>query len=609
MDDKTRALQQYFGYSAFRGGQAELIDAQLSGRDVLGIMPTGGGKSLCYQIPALLSAGITFVVSPLISLMKDQVAALKRVGISAAYINSSLTQNQIWQVYRNLLAGQYKIAYIAPERLLSDGFLQTAAQLKISILAVDEAHCISQWGQDFRPSYLKIVEFLNTLPERPVVAAFTATATPQVREDIERALELRGPLRIVTGFDRPNLRFEVRCPKNKAGMLLQLVSERVQKSGIVYCSTRREVENICAMLQNNGISATRYHAGLDEKERHANQDAFIYDRCAVIVATNAFGMGIDKSNVSYVIHYNMPQSIEAYYQEAGRAGRDGADAECILLYAARDVQTAKYLIEHPNLDDEEEPADRRQVIERDLRRLKQMVGYCKTTKCLRGYLMGYFGEAHPAACGNCGNCSESLTEKDITTQAKMILSCVRRIHDRLGYDLGALTVARTLRGSKEKRVMELGLDRLTTYGLMPNTPREELRDMIDCLESKDYLQTNATTGAISLTERAGEVLFRGEAVTMPVRKPLTTAPKRSTAQQDEGLVSALKALRMKLAVAEHVPVYVVFSNATLEDMAKKRPMTKTELLSVSGIGDYKAAHYGDAVLAEIKRYLTENGEL
>ena len=607
MDDKTRALQQYFGYSSFRGGQAELIDAQLSDRDVLGIMPTGGGKSLCYQIPALLSAGITFVVSPLISLMKDQVAALKRVGISAAYINSSLTPNQIWQVYRNLLAGQYKIAYIAPERLLSDGFLQTAAQLKISILAVDEAHCISQWGQDFRPSYLKIVEFLNTLPERPVVAAFTATATPQVREDIERALELRGPLRIVTGFDRPNLRFEVLRPKNKAGTLLQLVTERVEKSGIVYCSTRKEVEKTCAMLQSNGISAKRYHAGLDEKERHANQDAFIYDECAVIVATNAFGMGIDKSNVSYVIHYNMPQSIEAYYQEAGRAGRDGTRAECILLYSAGDVQTAKYLIEHPSLDNEE-PVDRHEVIERDLRRLQQMVDYCKTTKCLRGYLLGYFGEAHPASCGNCGNCSEALIEKDITTQAKMILSCVRRIYDWLGYDLGAVAVARTLRGSKDRRLLQLGLDRLTTYGLMPHTAREELRGMIDCLESKGYLQTNATTGAVSLTERAGEVLFRGESVTMPVRKQ-TAAPKRSAAQQDEGLVSALKALRMKLAAAEHVPVYVVFSNATLEDMAKKRPMTKTELLSVSGIGDYKAAHYGDAMLAEIKRYLTENGEL
>lgn len=462
MDRKHQILNQYFGYSSFRSGQEELIDAQMAGHDVVGVMPTGGGKSLCYQIPALLSDGITLVVSPLISLMKDQVAALKKAGIPAAYINSSLSPEQIKTVYKNLLAGKYKIAYIAPERLLTDGFLSTIRNIKVPIVAVDEAHCISQWGQDFRPSYLRIVEFLKSLSHRPVVSAFTATATPQVRDDIVRILELQEPLRVVTGFDRPNLHFDVLKPRNKPATLLGLIKSRPGKSGIVYCSTRKEVEKTCLMLQNNGISATRYHAGLSDKERHMNQDDFVYDRCNVIAATNAFGMGIDKSNVSYVIHYNMPQSMEAYYQEAGRAGRDGSDAECILLYSAGDIRTAKYFIEHPIPNDEISESQQKQIRKQELLKLDKMIGYCKTTDCLRGYILEYFGEHHGKACGNCGNCSTVATEKDITTQAEMILSCIKRIQNHLGYSVSITLLIRVLRGSKDRRILDLGLDTLST---------------------------------------------------------------------------------------------------------------------------------------------------
>ncbi len=598
MDRKHEVLAQVFGYAEFRGGQEELIDAQLAGRDALGVMPTGGGKSLCYQIPALLSGGITLVISPLIALMKDQVAALKKAGVPAAYINSSLTPEQIRAVYKNLLAGRYKIVYVAPERLAAEGFLRTAQALDISILAVDEAHCISQWGQDFRPSYLKIVDFLNALERRPVVSAFTATATAQVREDIARILALRDPVRVVTGFDRPNLRFEVLTPQNKEPVLLSLVKARAGKSGIVYCSTRRDVEKICRMLQDHGVAATRYHAGLSDEERRENQDDFVYDRCPVIVATNAFGMGIDKSNVAYVLHYNMPQSMEAYYQEAGRAGRDGSDAECILLYAASDVRTAKYLITHSVTNDELTERERRQLMERDLLRLKQMVGYCKTTACLRGYILSYFGEAHAEHCGHCGNCEAVVTERDVTTQAKMVLSCVRRIQDHIGYPVGAALLVRTLRGSRDRRILALGLDMLPTYDLLHDTPRTELRELVEHLEADGYLQETAKGGALTLTDRARDVLFYDEPVRILVRS--APKPKRRTAKApapDDALFEALKALRLRIAEHEHIPAYVVFSNVTLRDMAAKRPTTMAEFLEVSGVGTYKADLYGEAFLS------------
>lgn len=602
MGKKYQILNQYFGYQTFRGGQEALIDAQLKGQDVLGIMPTGGGKSLCYQLPALLLEGITLVVSPLISLMKDQVTSLKKAGIAAAYINSTLSFGQMNAVYQNMIEGKYRIIYIAPERLLTEGFLSAMRYVTVSLFVVDEAHCISQWGQDFRPSYLRIVEFLNQLPYRPVVSAFTATATERVREDIMEILCLENPLQIITGFDRPNLYFEVMKPKQKPLALLNLIREREEKSGIVYCATRKEVENVCQMLQERDISAVRYHAGLPEEERRENQDDFIYDRCSVMVATNAFGMGIDKSNVAYVIHYNMPQSIEAYYQEAGRAGRDGADAECILLYSASDIRTAKYLIENGNENEELTENQREEIQKLELRRLDQMIGYCKTPGCLRGYILRYFGEKHREVCGNCSNCASTAEEIDITTEAKMILSCVKRIHSHLGYPLGASSVVRVLRGSKDKRIHELGLDTLSTYGLMQNTPRAALQEMVECLEDQGYLHTDPKHEAITLTGQAGNVLLRDQKVQMFVRKRTSHGKTTAGIIVDEGLFNALRALRLKLALKENVPAYIVFTNAVLQEMAAKRPTTMTEFLNVSGIGEYKAKQYGEAFLAEIKKY-------
>ena len=606
MQDQYEVLYRYFGYTAFRSGQAELIDAQLSGRDVFGIMPTGGGKSLCYQIPALMLEGITLVVSPLISLMKDQVTALKNMGVSAAYVNRSLSAEQIRLVLRNIQQKKYKIIYIAPERLLTESFLAAISNLKIAMVAVDEAHCISQWGQDFRPSYLRIADFLKLLKVRPVVSAFTATATQEVRDDVERILGLQNPLRIITGYDRPNLRFAVVQPKSKPLALLDFIEARPGKCGIVYCSTRKEVEKVCQMLQNKGISATRYHAGLSEEERRTNQDDFVYDRRKVMVATNAFGMGIDKSNVGYVIHYNMPQCIESYYQEAGRAGRDGENADCILLYSPSDIRTAKFLIQHPTENEELSEEERSNLIKRELIRLDAMVGYCNTSHCLRGYILEYFGQEYPQLCGNCSNCESTAEQRDITEYAKMILSCIYRIHEQLGYSLGITLVVRVLHGSREKRIKELRLDRLSTYGLMNHVPRAEIREMISALENQGYIMTHPDRGDLNLTDKAREVLFHGEKVKMLVRKKKREKSRKEDASSNPntaGLLEELKALRLTLAKEENMPAYIVFSNATLKDMAQKAPVTMAEFLAVSGVGKFKAERYGQRFLTAIKKYM------
>ena len=609
METKESILQRVFGYSAFRGGQEALIDAQLQGRDAFGIMPTGGGKSLCYQIPALLLEGVTLVISPLISLMRDQVMALKNAGVAAAYINSSLTPAQIRLVYRNIQSGMYKIIYVAPERLLTDGFLEAIQARKVSLVTVDEAHCISQWGQDFRPSYLKIVDFLNILTPRPVVSAFTATATETVRQDIAQILQLRDPLRVVTGFDRPNLRFEVQRPKQKLPALIDLVQQRRDKAGIVYCATRKAVEEVCENLQLNGIAATRYHAGLPDEERRDNQEDFLYDRKTVMVATNAFGMGIDKSNVSYVIHYNMPQSLESYYQEAGRAGRDGAEAECILLYAPGDVQTAKYLIQHPALSGELSQEELEQKQRLDLERLYVMVNYCKTQECLRGYILDYFGQEHESFCGNCSNCSTETEERDITDQARMILSCVQRMSAKLGYSLGLTSVVRTLLGSRDKRLLQLGLDKLGSYGMLRKLGKDDLRAMAENLESQGYLETDPVHGGISLTQKAQGVLFEGKTVSMRLPKAEASAPVSSPigGGQDPNLLAMLKRLRWKIAMQESVPAYIIFSNATLEDMARKAPTTLEAFAKVNGVGSVKVKRFGEVFVDAIADYLQEHG--
>ena len=609
METKESILQRVFGYSAFRGGQEALIDAQLQGRDAFGIMPTGGGKSLCYQIPALLLEGVTLVISPLISLMRDQVMALKNAGVAAAYINSSLTPAQIRLVYRNIQSGMYKIIYVAPERLLTDGFLEAIQARKVSLVTVDEAHCISQWGQDFRPSYLKIVDFLNILIPRPVVSAFTATATETVRQDIAQILQLRDPLRVVTGFDRPNLRFEVQRPKQKLPALIELVQQRRDKAGIVYCATRKAVEEVCENLQLNGIAATRYHAGLPDEERRDNQEDFLYDRKTVMVATNAFGMGIDKSNVSYVIHYNMPQSLESYYQEAGRAGRDGAEAECILLYAPGDVQTAKYLIQHPALSGELSQEELEQKQRLDLERLDVMVNYCKTQECLRGYILDYFGQEHESFCGNCSNCSTETEERDITDQARIILSCVQRMSAKLGYSLGLTSVVRTLLGSRDKRLLQLGLDKLGSYGMLRKLGKDDLRAMAENLESQGYLETDPVHGGVGLTQKAQGVLFEGKTVSMRLPKAEASAPVSSPigGGQDPNLLAMLKRLRWKIAMQESVPAYIIFSNATLEDMARKAPTTLEAFAKVNGVGSVKVKRFGEVFVDAIADYLQEHG--
>ena len=619
MDAKHELLSRYFGYSEFRGGQEALIDAQLAGRDAFGIMPTGGGKSICYQLPALMLPGVSLVISPLISLMQDQVLALKSAGVPAAYINSSLSMEQQRLVFQNLRRGRYKIVYVAPERLQAEGFAALARELDISLVAVDEAHCISQWGQDFRPSYLKIPEFLQSLPRRPVLSAFTATATPLVQQDIVRLLGLRSPLKIVTGFDRPNLRFEVRCPESKRAELLTLLALRKGQSGIVYCCSRKEVERICELLESKRFAATRYHAGLPDRERQQNQEDFLFDRKTVMVATNAFGMGIDKSNVSYVIHYNMPQSLEAYYQEAGRAGRDGEKAQCILLFGKKDILTAKFFIQKSYEESELPEEERERVREQDLRRLYKMIDYCQTSGCLRQFILNYFGQPQNGPCGNCGNCAPirkketgkkpeapartgRMVTKDITREAQMVLSCVHRIKDALGHNGTVTMTVRVLRGMRDKRLLELDLDKLSTYGLMASYSRTEIRAIIARLKASGLLDCEKNE-IISLTPAASGVLFRGKPVmiTLDEAEMGEKFPRSGTVETDSRLLAALKALRSRLAKEEKVPAYVIFSNATLEDMAGKAPKTMEQFLEVSGVGEVKARRYGKAFLDEIKK--------
>ena len=570
--------------------------------------PTGGGKSLCYQVPALLLPGLTLVVSPLISLMKDQVAALNGVGIPAAFLNSALDAQAFQAVCREIRQGMHKLIYVAPERLETEGFQAFVREADISLVAVDEAHCISQWGQDFRPSYRKITEFVARLPRRPVLSAFTATATAEVQADILTQLELRDPVKVVTGFNRPNLYFAVQQPKRKQPVLTALVEARRDRSGIVYCATRSGVEKICDLLCQRGIPATRYHAGLSEEERQRNQDDFQFDRKTVMVATNAFGMGIDKSNVSFVIHYNMPKSLEAYYQEAGRAGRDGEAAECILLYGPGDVATAQFFLQQAGENEDLSPEERAEVQARDARRLEAMVNYCKTTHCLRGHLLDYFGQAHDPTCGNCGNCRSQFVQVDITRQAQMILSCVKRVQGKLGYYVGADLLSKVLRGSRSQRVLTLGLDGLTTYGLLRDTSEALTRRYLEALEEAGYLVTEPVHKTLRPTPQAGEVLFRGSKVFLTQRaapavfRPREEGLERSGQQpEDQELMAALKATRLQLARQEEVPLYVIFSNATLADMARRRPQTMEEFLSVSGVGEVKARKYGAAFLAVLAR--------
>ena len=611
--DKQTILQEHFGFRSFRDGQEALIDAILAGRDAFGVMPTGSGKSLCYQIPALLLEGLTLVVSPLISLMKDQVAALKEAGIPAAFLNSSLTAAQQREVLRRAELGAYRLIYVAPERLLTDSFLAFAAMQRISLLAVDEAHCVSQWGQDFRPNYLDVPAFVRRLPRRPVLAAFTATATAEVGEDIVRLLELREPLHIVTGFDRPNLFFDVRRERDKLTWLKEYLEARRDKSGIVYCATRKTVEQVCEALRAAGFAATRYHAGLEDAERRENQDDFAFDRATIMVATNAFGMGIDKSNVSFVIHYNMPKNLESYYQEAGRAGRDGAPADCILLYSAGDVMTAKYLIEKGNDREQLDEALQVQLLIRDTQRLRQMENYCRTTGCFRAALLDYFGEPHAPGCGNCGNCiqreeepSGETVEEDITLAAKKILSCVRRVKRKNGVGLGETMLVLVLAGSKDKTLLAREYDLLPTYGIMRDTKRPLLHEYVRELVKQGYLlRVPGDYEVLRTAEKANRVLFENEAVLWrhAVSEQATQAKRTGTpGTAGQSLFDRLRALRAELARQARVPVYVIFHDATLLNIASAEPASEAELPAISGVGEQKAKKYGQAVLAVIAEW-------
>ncbi len=599
--DKLTLLKQYFGHGGFRPGQEPLVDALLNGRDVMGVMPTGAGKSVCYQFPALLLPGLTLVISPLISLMKDQVAALAQAGVPAAFLNSSLDAEEYREVYRRVRRGDCKLLYIAPERLQAEGFRRLLGELPVSLVAVDEAHCVSQWGQDFRPSYLEIAELVRSLPVRPPVGAFTATATAAVRQDIETLLELREPLRITTGFDRPNLFFEVVRPRDKDLWLRRFLAERPDQSGIVYCATRKTVDAVTASLLAQGVPAARYHAGMEDGDRRQSQEGFVYDQVRVMVATNAFGMGIDKSNVSFVVHYNMPKDLESYYQEAGRAGRDGSPARCVLLYAPGDVQTAKFLITHSQEAQEGDP-DR---LRRDLSRLDRMVGYCKTDRCLRAELLDYFGEIHGGRCGNCGSCVGDFTERDVTVEAQKILSAVARVEKLHPYGLGAAAIIKLLRGSRDKRTLQLGLDRLPTHGALKGVDQERVQRYIDRLMEGGYLRSDGEEyPVLRLTGRAGDVLFRGERVFLRERaepeSSAESAPQAAPREVDGSLLSALKAVRFRLAREAGVPAYMIFSNAALADMAALRPLDMEEFLQVSGVGRVKAERYGEIFLKAIR---------
>lgn len=600
MSDKLSVLKDYFGHDSFRDGQEQIVDALLDGRDALCIMPTGAGKSMCYQIPALLFDGVTIVVSPLISLMKDQVGLLVQSGVPAAYINSSLSYPQFLRVLSNVEHGKYKIIYVAPERLLTDGFLDTCKKIKISMVAVDEAHCVSQWGQDFRPSYLKIISFVKSLANRPIVGAFTATATNDVKEDIKKILRLENPFEITTGFDRPNLFFGVIKSSSKDEKLIDLIRERGDRSGIVYCATRKNVESVCELLCDNGFSAARYHAGLDEYERRKNQEDFVFDRKNIMVATNAFGMGIDKSNVTYVIHYNMPKNIESYYQEAGRAGRDGGEADCILLYSPKDVRLNRFMIENSEGNDELTIEENEQIRERDFERLKYMTFYSTTNDCLRGFILRYFGGEKKAYCGKCSNCLSVHKLVDVTIDAQKIMSCIARTGQRYGKTV----ICDVLRGSKSEKILKAELNNQSTYGIMKEVTARHIFGTIDFLAEKEYISADNETEVLKLLPKSRDVLFGRERLVMKKVENSEKVVKthRPEVPVNSELLDALKALRKGIASKKSVPAYVIFTDATLIDMCKKCPETPDEMLEVSGVGRTKLEKFGKQFLEEIAKF-------
>lgn len=602
--NKYQILKEYFGYTNFRSGQEEIIDALLSGRDVLGIMPTGAGKSLCFQIPALLFDGITIVISPLISLMKDQVESLLQNGIQAAYINSSMTYQQIRDVLYDASHGIYKIIYAAPERLCSDDFIEFSRSSTISMLTIDEVHCISQWGNDFRPSYLHITDYYKSLPYKPVISAFTATATNEVRADIISALELNDPFVLTTGFDRTNLHFSVENPKDKFSALIDILDRNAGKCGIVYCSTRKNTDEVYSGLREKGYPAVCYHAGMSAEDRKKNQDDFLYDKKNIMVATNAFGMGIDKSNVSFVVHYNMPKDIESYYQEAGRAGRDGSDAECTVLYSKSDVRTNQFLIENSEPKETIDESTAAQLRQRDMERLKKMVFYCTISECLRHYLLKYFGEESENFCGNCGNCDSNYETADITVDSQKILSCIIRAKQ----NYGASTITSILKGSKSEKIIRPGLNKLTTYGIMKDKKSSYIYEVINFLEYNGYIfSTKDKYPVLKVSEKAREVLKGNVSLEMKTVHKENESPINITQSVYDELYLELRRIRTNIALEQQVPAYIIFSDATLSDMCAKLPTNKKEFLNISGVGERKMELYGGQFIDAVNNYIKLNG--
>lgn len=597
-------LKSIFGYDEFREGQSQLVDALLNGQDAFGIMPTGAGKSICYQVPALMFPGITLVISPLISLMKDQVAALNQAGVRAAFLNSSLTYRQYLKAIDNARHGMYKIIYVAPERLMTDNFMDFAMHANISFVSIDEAHCISHWGQDFRPSYVGIADFIERLPKRPVVGAFTATATEKVQEDVITQLRLKNPLLIKTGFDRKNLRFMVKTPKDKYKEIRLYLREHTDESGVIYCITRKAVEEVCEQLDRDGFSVTRYHAGLSDEERKQNQEDFIYDNKKIIVATNAFGMGIDKSNVRFVIHYNMPKNIESYYQEAGRAGRDGMPAECLLLYSGKDVITNQFLIEQNRENELLDAEEASKLIEKDKERLKQMTFYSTTKECLRGFILSYFGETHPQFCGNCSNCLTNFEEIDIIKEARKIIHCILSTDQRFG----RTTIVKILNGSKDASMQRYDTVRFEYYAALKHCSIQRINMIVQELLLQGYLQITAGDyPLLQTTEKTHQLFNENCQLTMKLPKEVEIKTVRREPVNSK-LYDQLKALRMKFAKQNHIPPYLVFSDKTLQEMCQRLPKSKHELLDISGVGMVKYNQYGEAFIETIRQFQSANNK-
>lgn len=577
-------LKQYFGYDEFRPGQKEIIQKVIDQENVLGIMPTGSGKSICYQLPSLLLDGITVVVSPLISLMKDQVDAANQLGIPATFINSSLDGYETARRFQEIDRQQYRLLYIAPERFIMPDFIQAMNRWNVCMIAIDEAHCISQWGHDFRPSYLQMAKQLDQLPNRPVIVALTATATIQVAADIKKLLKIPDGNHIQTGFGRENLRFQVVKDQKKEQYLVEYLKINKNQSGIIYAATRKEVDRIYHLLKKFGFSIGRYHGGLKENERTAMQEAFLYDRLQLIVATNAFGMGINKSNVRFVIHYQIPGSLEAYYQEAGRAGRDGLSSEAILLFAPQDIQVQKFFIQQSQREEEQK--------QKEYEKLKAMTEYAYIESCLQQYILNYFGETS-SPCNRCGNCLDDRKIVEVTTQAQMVLSCLKR----MGENYGKQMLMKVLAGSKEQKLRALGFERLSTYGLMKNQSQKETMQLIEYLISNGYLLTvNGEYPILKVTERGIQVLKGQEAV---YRKEPKKVQQLSDEETDT-LFEVLRELRTDLASEAGVPPYVVFSDSTLKEMSRIRPSSRLEMLQIKGVGQSKLDKYGEAFLSRIK---------